>query len=255
MSTGITESQFKLTKPPIVEAVLDIDCDMPPGFSLADLETRARDTFRAQYPKFRPQFIEQHQIAAKPNEPSKHSVTRTLQAFHFMHDDQKQLVQVRAQGFSFNRLAPYTILDDYLPEIQRTWKLFSQIASPVQVRAVRLRCINRILLPLSEGHVELADYLQVGPRLPDKDNLQFASFLNHHSAVERITGYHVDIVLASQPPEQASLPVILDITVASLKPSKPEDWSAILAQIQPLRDLQVRLFRNTLTKKCLSLFL
>jgi uncharacterized protein (TIGR04255 family) len=254
MSTQMAESQFKLNHPPIVEAVLDFDCDMPPGFNLDALEEIARSTFRAQYPKFQPQFFEQHRFETKQNEPSKHFATRILQAFHFFHTDLKQLVQIRTQGFSFNRLPPYTILDDYLPEIRRTWELFIQIASPVQIRAIRLRCVNRILLPITEGQVELAEYFQVSPKLPDKDKLQFASFLNQHSAIERGTGFHVDIVLASQPPEQAHLPVVLDIAVANSKSTKPDDWDSIFGQIQPLRALQVRLFRNTLTDKCLNLF-
>ena len=72
------------------------------------------------------------------------SVRRGIQALQFLHADEKQLVQVRAQGFSFNRLAPYTSLDDYLPEIERTWHLFVGLASPVQIRVVQLRYINRI---------------------------------------------------------------------------------------------------------------
>jgi len=111
------------------------------------------------------------------------------------------LTKVRMQGFSFNRLAPYTSLDDYLPEIERTWGLFASIASPVQIRVVRLRYINRILLPLTNGRVELEDYLKVGPRLPDEDRLRFAGFLNQYAAVEIDTGHQVNIVLTSQPPE------------------------------------------------------
>ena len=72
-------------------------------------------------------------------------------------------MQVRAQGFSFNRLAPYSGLDDYLPEIERTWSLYVDLASPVQIRAIRLRYINRILLPLAANTVDLDEYLKIGP--------------------------------------------------------------------------------------------
>lgn len=250
----MTETELKLAKAPIVEAVLDINCDMPPAFDLAALEGPARDAFRAQYPKFRPRFLEQHRSESKADKPAKHFAKRAIQAFQFLHDDEKQLVQVRAQGFSFNRLALYTSLDDYLPEIQRTWEIFVGIASPVQIRVVQLRYINRILLPLTGGRVELNKYFKLSPKLPDENKLQFAGFLNQHTAVEVDTDRQVNIVLASQPPEKEKLPIIFDICVTSAGATTAKDWTWILAEIQSLRDLKNRIFRNTLTKKCLNLF-
>lgn len=250
----MSEPALKLAKAPIVEAVIDIDCDMPPAFDLAALEGPARDAFLAQYPKFRTQFLEQHRIESKADEPAIHSAKRAIQALQFLHDDEKQLVQVRAQGFSFNRLAPYTSLDNYLSEIHRTWGLFVEIASPVQIRVVRLRYINRILLPFTDGRVELEDYFKVSPRLPDENKLRFAGFLNQHTAVEVDTGHQVNIVLASQPPANEKLSIIFDICVTSAGAAEALDWTWILAEIQSLRGLKNRIFRNTLTETCLNLF-
>lgn len=250
----MSTSELKLAKAPIVEAVLDIDCDMPAGFDLTALEGTAGEAFRSQYPRFRNQFLEEHRIESKADEPAKHSSRRAVQAFRFLQDDEKQLVQVRSQGFSFNRLAPYSSLDDYLSEIQRTWELFIGIASPVKIRVVRLRYINRILLPFAGGPVNLDGYFKVGPKLPDEEGLQFTGFVNQHTAVEAGTGYQVNIVLASQLPESERLPVIFDICVASPKTAEPNDWHWILVEIQSLRSLKNRIFKNTLTEICLNLF-
>ena len=250
----MSESELKLAKAPIVEAVIDIDCDMPPAFDLAALEGPARKVFLAHYPKFRSQFLEQHRIESKLDEPAKHSAKRAIQALQFLHDDEKQLVQVRSQGFSFNRLAPYTCLDDYLPEIEQTWRLFLGIASPVQVRVVRLRYINRILLPMMAGHVELNDYLRISPRLPDEGKLTFLGFLNQHAAQEVDTGHQANIVLTSQPAEGDKLPIILDNCVAARGPAEPANWPWIIGKIQSLRELKNRIFKNTLTELCLNLF-
>jgi len=250
----MSEPELKLAKAPIVEALIDIDCDMPPGLDLAALEGPARQTFRSQYPKFRNQFLEHHRIESRIDEPAKHSARRAIQALQFLHDDEKQLVQLRAQGFSFNRLAPYTSLDDYLPEIRRTWELFIELTSPLQVRVVRLRYINRILLPFIGMRVRLLEYLNLGPRLPDEERLQFAGFLDQHSAVEMDTGHQVNIVLASQPPENEKLPIIFDICVASAGAVEPKDWIWIPTQVQSLRGLKNRIFRHTLSEKCLNLF-
>ena len=133
------DTKHQLLKAPIIEAVLDIDCDLPPAFDLAALETSSRERFRDQYPKLRKLFMQEHTIQAKPDALPTMSVRHATQSLQFLHEDERQLVQVRAQGFSFNRLAPYTSLDSYLPEIERTWRLFVSIAAPVQIRTVRLR--------------------------------------------------------------------------------------------------------------------
>lgn len=251
----LDESGFKLSNPPIVEAVLDIECDLPPGREFASLEGPARDSFRDRYPKFRTQFIQEHKIKAKPDEPLKVLMRRhELQAFQFLQEDEKQLVQVRVQGFSFNRLAPYTTLDDYLPEIKRTWDLYVPLATPIQVRLIRLRYINRILLPFEGGRIQLDDFLRVGPRLPDDKKLLLAGFLIQNQAVEVSTGHQANIVLTAQPPDGKSLPVIFDNAVFATESGEPEDWSWIVSKIVALRSLKNLIFWNTLTKKCLNLF-
>ena len=243
----------QLRNPPIVEAVFDVDCDLPPGFDLAALEGRSRSVFQDQYPKFRTQFLQEHRIETKVDAPPITSSHAAVQALQFLHDDEKQLVQVRAQGFSFNRLAPYSSLDDYLPEIERTWRLYVDLVSPVQIRIVRLRYINRILVPMAASTVDLDEFLKIGPRLPDEEKLTLSGFLSQQAAVEKDTGHQVNLVLASQVPADEKLPVILDITVASPISAEPA-WSNIQPSIESLRSLKNRVFLNTLTPKCIQLF-
>lgn len=250
----MSDSSFKLTNPPIVEAVLDLECDLPPGQLIADLEAPARDCFCDLYPKFKTISLHEHQFQATPNEPSQVSSKHAVHGFQFLQEDESQLVQVRSQGFSFNRLAPYTSFDDYLPEIERTWRLYMQLARPVQVRMIRLRNINRILLPLTEGLVDLDDYLQIAPRLPDEDNMKFSSFLNQYVALETDTGLQANTVLASQAVQENNLPVIFDNGVISGSRGDPEDWPWIASTIDALRGLKNRIFRRTLTEPCLNLF-
>lgn len=250
----MSETNFRLSNAPIVEAVIEIRCDMGPTFDLAALETAARDLLRDQYPKLRQQFIEEHRFEKQGDEPPRVSAQRGLQAFQFLHDDEKQLVQIRTQGFSFNRLAPYSSLDEYLPEIERTWGLFVQLAKPVQIQQIRLRYINRILLPLTNGQVEFTDFLKVSPRLPEEDKLQFVGFLNQHAAVDVETKNQVNIITTMQPGANDFLPLIFDIEVIHTGTVDPGDWAWIRSHIDSLRSLKNRVFQNTLTDKCLSLF-
>jgi uncharacterized protein (TIGR04255 family) len=250
----MTKSELNLSKPPIVEAVLDIECDLPPGLQIAALEERALNVFRDCYPKHRIQLLQEHQLAMNPGELPALSVKHGVQALQFLQDDEKQLVQVRVQGFSFNRLAPYTSLDDYLPEIERTWGLYADLVKPVQVRQIRVRYINRILLPMTDRRVDLDHYLTAAPHLPDEDRLELAGFLNQHVAVETATGNQVSMVLTAQPPEDNRLPLIFDNSAVNSEPCEPDNWPRILERIQSLRALKNHVFMRTLTEPCLALF-
>src|SRR6266542_2418113 len=137
----------RLKNPPIREAVLDIDCDLPTGQPLDGLEQFATQAFGDAYPKLERLWGGELELAMRPQEAIA-SARPGIQALRFRQDDGKQLVQVREHGFSFNRLAPYDSLDAYLPEIERTWSLYAKLAAPVEMQSVRLRYINRIPLPL-----------------------------------------------------------------------------------------------------------
>lgn len=252
----MTEPNLQLTKPPIVEAIVDIDCDLPTGQRYEDLESPARDRFIDRYPKLRKQFLHRLQLEAKPEGiPSVSGSQGGVQAFQFMQEDEKQLVQVRREGFSFNRLEPYSNLDDYLPEIQRTWKLYSEIASPILIREVRLRYINRLMLPLVGGQVELNKFLQIAPGAPEGMNLTLSGFLYQQSMLQSGTGNTINLVLTAQFPDGDRLPVVLDLTAISKELGQPEDEGWILQTIQTLRTLKNQIFEGTVTEECLKLFL
>lgn len=248
------QADLNLRNPPIVEAVLDLDCDMPPNFDLSAIEDRAKSAFTSEYPEFHSQFMQERKIAGFDKSEPTMSIARSLQAFRFRSSDQKQLVQARRDGFSFNRLAPYERLDAYLPEIERTWKLFVEVAKPIRIRRVALRYINRIQLPMESGHLALDSYLKSAPHLPMQDELQFVGFVHQHRVQVKATGNMAVIVLASQNPEIDRLPIILDITAIRAEPLDAIEWPPISETVHALRALKNSIFRNTLTERCLNLF-
>lgn len=105
---------------PIIEAVVDIDCDLPTALDHQTLREAAGEALRARYPKFRQPLIQQHVFKQEGNQAPEMQVHQGQGAMQFLTEDEKQLVQFRSNGFSFNRLAPYTSLDDYFPEIEAT---------------------------------------------------------------------------------------------------------------------------------------
>lgn len=254
----MSQTPLKLDKPPIVEAVVDIDCAMPPAFDIAGIEEKAKSALAGDYPVVKRRQIEQHRLArSKAGEPVTHTTSQSLQALQFSKPDTKQLVQVRLQGYSFNRLAPYSSLDEYLAEIKRTWSLFVAFAEPVQIRTVRLRYINRILLPLPAGKLlRLEEYIRTSPQFTSEldSKLVLTSFLQQYVARDVEANMDVSVVVTSQPPADQLLPIILDNSVAAPGPADPSNWPWINDKLEALRILKNQTFEDALTEKCLQLF-
>jgi uncharacterized protein (TIGR04255 family) len=250
----MSEIAFVLPAAPIVEAVVDIDCDIPPVVDVDTLDAAGKATFGDRYPVSQRRVLSEHEVSMELGKPPALKSRAGLQALLYQSEDGKQLVQMRPNGFSFNRLAPYTTLDEYLPEIERTWRLFVAIARPLVCRVLRMRYINRIVLPLSDGKVELEKYFKLAPRTADDQRLVMAGFFDQQSLIEPATGNQVAVVLATQPPADGRLPVIFDITAVKPGDVDPADWAAISGKIAQLRDLKNTIFRNSLTPECLNLF-
>lgn len=244
----MSADRFRLDQPPIIEAVVEIQCDLPPALDLLRIQDQAKSRFRNGYPKARRQVVQSHELHVQPATPSE------VGAMQFLTEDEKQLVQIRVEGYSFNRLAPYSSLDDYLPEIERTYGIFRELAEPIQIRRIGLRYINRLLLPTIDGRVDLSDYLRVSPHLPDENTLLFLGFFNQHSAVEVATGNRVNITLAMESLERDRLPLIFDIDAFDPTVRPPDDWSAVREAIDSLRRLKNNVFEKTLSDRCLNLY-
>ena len=250
----MSESQFVLPTAPIVEAVVDIDCDLPPNVDIEALDIAGKAAYGDRYPRAQRRMFNAHRAVMVLGQPPQVTSSEGWQAHQYLSDDRKQLVQVRPNGFSFNRLAPYSSLDDYLPEIERTWRLYVELAHPLVCRAVRMRYINRIELPLTEGRVNLDEFLTAAPRPADEAALHLSGFFQQQDVVETATGHQAVVVLAPQPHTQDRLPLIFDITATASDDVEPGNWPAISGKMAQLRNLKNLIFRKTLTERCLQLF-
>ncbi len=250
----MTDTYPKLAKPPIVEAVLDFDCDVPPDKTLKLLEQPGRAAFADRYSDVVPRHLQELQVGSDQDGMLNSSLRQSLEAWMFRQPDGRQLVQLRQSGFSFNRLAPYEGFEAYVTEIRRVWDLYRELATPISVRTLRLRYINRILLPLDGGRVELDAYLSSIPALPDEDRFTLSGFVNQYFATDAATGHQVAVVFAAQPPEDDKLPVIFDNAVSASGEWEPADWSTMYGVLEALRDLKNLVFFKTVKQSCLDLF-
>jgi len=248
-------STFLLDPAPIVEAIVDIQCELSPSLNHGAFQSAAQKVFADQYPEFRTAFVHEQNFSFKPGKQPQTAVRQSVRGYQSLSRDKKQIVQSRFDGFSFNRLAPYTSLDHYLPEIARCWRVYCGFAEPVVVRRIALRYINRVVLPLdSNGRVIVDNFIRTGPVLPEPNDmgLTLTSFTHHHQMAQTETGNMANVVLAAQPPGPKELPVILDIDAFRPVNLPPLDWEKFMPIITSLRTLKNRLFRYNLKDACLS---
>jgi uncharacterized protein (TIGR04255 family) len=78
-------------------------------------------------------------------------------------------------GFTFNRLKPYTSWEHILPEALRLWEVYVGLANPQGITRLALRYINHLNLP--RPGVELDDYIVTAPRVPPSVPQLLSSFI------------------------------------------------------------------------------
>ena len=152
-------------RPPIVEAVLDIQVELPAGTSLSDLQ-RCQRKVKKDYPfqKTVQQFNGEVTLGTSVTTSTSSEAT----GYAFYSSDGKQLFQATRAGFTHNRLAPYLGWETFVEESKRLWDEYRRIVRPIRITRLALRYINRfnILLPIVKLEDFFRTYLEVARDLP-----------------------------------------------------------------------------------------
>lgn len=123
--------------------------------------------------------------------------------------DGRSVVQFRNDGFTFNRLRPYTRWEQILPEALRLWRLYSAALAP-QIFRIAVRYINQLEIPSSSTHLE--EYLTAPPKAPRRPSQEVTAFFSRVVIQDKATGAMAFLIQARDPSLSASSDVlILDI--------------------------------------------
>jgi len=96
--------------------------------------------------------------------------------FAYRSDDEKDIFQVRKDGFTHNRLSPYTEWQSFSSEAKRLWLLYKESADPAVIEMIGLNYINEFYLPFGLSFEEyFRTYVEVPRQLPQ--NLMSFSFM------------------------------------------------------------------------------
>lgn len=149
---------------PILEAIIEIRCALPPSTSLERLATVVDSQ---EFPVVEKRVTVTGLLDVRPD-----GVEQRTSGEHtghlFRSADGRHVLQSRLDGYSFARLAPYETWESFYEEAERHWFLYREVAQPIRATRIGVRYINRIDVP--GEHVEVKDYLRtaidVSPYLP-----------------------------------------------------------------------------------------
>ena len=155
---------------PIIEAALDIRVRTAEDVDLASF--RIDDSAYPEASREPFQLQVKIEWGDKPKDASKQHLNTPL-GYFFRSADQKQILQARRDGFTFNRLAPYDRWGTFGPEARRLWMLYRDRIKIEQIEAVSLSYMNEILVPFQQ---RIEDYLNAYIKLPEKLDKPLTSF-------------------------------------------------------------------------------
>jgi uncharacterized protein (TIGR04255 family) len=147
---------------PITEAVLDIRTRLYDP-SLDEL-SKIRD---AAYPNSYPTpNLMLFSFSVGSGSPQVNTSSEPM-GYAYRSEDEKNIFQVRKDGFTHNRLAPYTEWQSFSSEARRLWSLYKDAASPTVIEMIGLNYINEFYLPFGLPFEEYFNtYVEVPKELP-----------------------------------------------------------------------------------------
>lgn len=237
-----------LANAPIREALIDLRCELPEGQDaelLAEFEA-AQESIANEFPKKESNFAANVSTELKEGTDPAIAATAstTLRGYHFKNSQGDKIVQFRLDGFTFNKLRPYTKWAELRAEAEALWTQYATLLPEAQVTRLGVRYINEIWVPLGVGF----ETIFVEPlRRPlgfgdgqireSLERLQVSS----QDALERT------IVTRLAREEKAGFTVILDIDAFAVAPDGAFESGDVWERVDELRDRKNRIFFDSLT--------
>jgi uncharacterized protein (TIGR04255 family) len=240
-----------LQRAPITEAIIDFRVK-----ARKDLDPQAFLSLRAELAGVFPEVEERRGVETTFQLVVSEGLTPQtrdlgLHAVFYKSADAKNVAQFRVDGFTFNRLKPYTSWAQILPLALWLWRRYAETARPELVTRIALRYINHIRLPSTLRSFET--YLTAPPRIPRELPQTISGFLS------RVVLHDVQAELAATLTQAlegdlttTTSTVILDIDAYRVADLQPAD-RGIDDTLRALHDFKNRIFFSSVTEETVSL--
>jgi uncharacterized protein (TIGR04255 family) len=203
-----------LNRAPIVEALIDIQCiwgaGLPHEQALGRLREKA-EGLKEEYPTVQPQIAQQFKI----NVGAGASFTPVVAGFLLRHKSAPYALQLRRNGFTFSRLAPYDTWNDLRLNAEQFWQHYIKDLGEVSLTRLAARYINRVQIPypLTGDSSWLPGIRQ--PLTKPSELSQVLSFMDQTVSLDAPSSATVGLLRAVQqaPPGTTTVDVVVDIEV------------------------------------------
>lgn len=241
----------RLPNAPITEALIDIRCNLDSEFYVEEFKSIG-EILSKEYPIEKTLYLHETKIGLVDNQQNISSQD-TIEGYRYESTDGIKIVQLRNNGFTYNRLKPYESWIELRDEAIRIWNLYIDLVKPKLINRIALRYINNLNAPLPMS--DFKDYLTCPPEVPDGLLQLIRSFLCRvviPHADERIHG----VITQSFDPVvelKDKIPILLDIDVVKMTQDGflEED---ILVILEKLRNFKNQIFFKSITTKLLDTF-
>ena len=243
--------QTRYDNAPITEAIIDIRVEPCQELSLDALRSLC-DKGVAQYPKIEPTFEARGMMQVRPGVSASASAHQKQTGFRCISDDQANICQMRLDGFTYSRLAPYESWEPFRDEAKRMWQDYRQVAAPREINRLAVRYINRIDIP--HPSVELKDYFRTSPEVSPDLPQQLAGFFMQLRLPQDDISAELLINQTIVPPSQEeTTSVILDLDLFRAE-SVPQAEVGIWDFFESLHLRKNAVFESCITDKTRELF-
>jgi uncharacterized protein (TIGR04255 family) len=249
MAADLEHSFPNLPNCPIIEAVIDIRVELPPDTGIEELAVFG-DTLSGVFTEPR---AERRSLQAEINVSEAGAQMKappfTPDGYIFRAPAELLVAQVRLDGFTLSRLAPYHSGDALVQRAKNLWEQYVAISLPTKVTRIAVRNVNRIVTRPGE---DIQSVLLTGPEIARALPQSLLNFFMRLT-IPDVSGSIATITetFGPQEPTDLSSPIILDIDAfreIDLPPDSPKIWEIL----DDLRNLKNRIFFNSLTTQALE---
>src|SRR4051812_17317805 len=243
--------QRHLRNAPITEALIDFRVKARSDFEPKEFAALI-EPLKSRFPTAQEQRTGQLNIKLSPKGATQEVEFLGPQGYFFSSADGKLIAQFRVDGFTLNRLKPYTSWEEFFPQAMDLWSRYGPIARPLTVTRIALRYLNHIVLPV--GSFVTTDVLSASPRIPDELPQYVNGFISQIMTSTPGDPAAVHIVQALEPEPVTRTPIItLDID-AFQETDLAWDDGVITDILLRLRQLKNQVFFSHLTERILKTF-
>lgn len=221
-------------KAPIVEALLDITVSPPPLINLEQLEQMDDLVAPSFDQRKKPIRMMEGSITINGDNQKVGTSSKTL-GYRYQSTTEKKLLQIRLNGFTYNKLEPYTCWKEFKSEALDYWNKYIGLTHPLLISRIGLRYINRIVLPVGE----IGDYFSTRPEIAPNLPQALSHFFMRLVIPKPNTDIAGIITQTIEDPEGDVIPFLFDIDVVCKKDINLECFDENILN-------EMRIFKNEL---------